>query len=107
MPKKNENEYDVALVGGSLIEHMAGKELGQRQTQLKRDEDVFESLFTKQGGGAIEGMALGISQDRISNLLYRLRMGELTYTFRPKVWWVAIGTKDWEVSFLLATVCSS
>lgn len=88
----------MVLVGGSLVEHMAGKELGQQKTYLKRDQDVFETLFTKQGGGSIEGLALGIGGDRCSHLLYRLRNGELIHpTFRPKVWWIVIGTQDWQL----------
>ena len=93
-----ERDIDVVLVGDSLVEHMRGKELGQAKSTLKRDQDVFETLFSKQGGGTIEGMALGIGGDRCSHLLYRLQHnGDLTIAFRPKVWWVVIGTRDWEL----------
>jgi hypothetical protein len=76
---------------------MAGKDLAKPQTNLKRYEDVFETLFTRQGGGTLEGLPLGIGGDRCSNLLYRLQNGELTYAFHPKVWWIIIGSEDWRL----------
>lgn len=92
-----DTDLDVVLVGDSLVEHMEGKELGSKKSALRRDEDVFETLFTRQGGGSIDGLALGIAGDRCSNVLHRLQNGELTYTFGPKVWWIIVGTRDWEL----------
>lgn len=92
-----DTDLDVVLVGDSLVEHMEGKELGTKKSSLRRDEDVFETLFTRQGGGSIDGLALGIAGDRCSNLLHRLQNGELTYSFGPKIWWIIMGTRDWEL----------
>ena len=89
---------DIALIGDSMVEHLQGTELGQLVPEdLARDLDVFDQLFTKQGGGKIDGLALGIGGDRCSNLLYRLQHGELTADFTPKVWWIMVGTSDWEL----------
>ena len=86
---------DVVLVGDSIVEHIQGKE--ETLTSLQRDHEVFEKLFTKQGGGFIDGLPLGIAGDRCSNLLYRLERGSLADpAFAPKVWWILIGTEDWE-----------
>ena len=136
---------DVALIGDSMIEHMLGRggsrnaednnnnnnntdtkvvdpeqlELEQQtiltQQDLDRDNDIFEQLFTKQGGGSMDGLALGIGGDRCSNLLWRLQGDDHTNTtldtdetatntgallspqFAPKVWWILMGTADWEL----------
>ncbi|CAB9530668.1 Platelet-activating factor acetylhydrolase IB subunit beta [Seminavis robusta] len=93
----NQNySLDVVLIDDSLVEHMEGKELGKEQTSLRRDHDVFDQLFNKSDGGALDGLALGIGGDRCANLLYRLTNGELTKAFNPKVWWIVVGTEDWE-----------
>jgi hypothetical protein len=97
--KQNGNALDVVLIGGSLIEHMEGKELGVTHSRLKRYEDAFITRFSRLGGGKIDGMALGIAGDRCSHLLYRLHNGQqlLSEKFAPKVWWIDIGTQDWKL----------
>jgi hypothetical protein len=99
LKKQNGIALDVVLIGGSLIEHMEGKELGVSHARLKRYEDAFLTRFSRLGGGKIDGMALGITGDRCSHLLYRLHNGKqfLSPKFAPKVWWIDIGTIDWKL----------
>jgi lysophospholipase L1-like esterase len=91
------NDVDVVLIGDSIVEHWEGKDMGINEPTLHRDHLVFEELFSKKGGGLIEGMAHGIGGDRCSNLLWRLQNGEMPRNFEPQVWWVLIGTEDWRV----------
>jgi len=92
---KTRGELDVVLVGDSIVEHWEGKDMGISEVSLRRDHEVFEELFTRHGGGKIDGMAHGIGGDRCANLLYRLENGEMPEGFNPKVWWVLVGTEDW------------
>ncbi|CAB9515581.1 Platelet-activating factor acetylhydrolase IB subunit gamma [Seminavis robusta] len=91
------NPFDVVLIGDSIVEHWEGKDMGMNEPSLHRDHEVFEELFTKHGGGQIDGMAHGIGGDRCANLLWRLENGEMPPEFQPKVWWLLIGTEDWHV----------
>ena len=70
--------------------------MGISEPSLHRDHEVFEELFTRHGGGKIDGMAHGIGGDRCANLLYRLENGEMPNGFNPKVWWLLVGTEDWK-----------
>ncbi|CAB9517272.1 Lipolytic protein G-D-S-L family [Seminavis robusta] len=99
MTKRRQRDLDVAIVGGTLVEHMEGKEYGIAHSHLKRFEDAFLTLFTRLGGGHVDGMALGMTGDRSAHVLYRLHHGTqlLTRDFTPKVWWIMIGTLDWEL----------
>jgi hypothetical protein len=93
----NDTSLDVVLIGDSLVEHMQGKAMGSERTELLRDEQVFERLFQKQKGGALDGLALGIAGDRCANVLYRLSKEDLMRPeFAPKVWWLVVGGQDWE-----------
>lgn len=88
-------KLDLVLIGDSIVEHWEGKDMGIVEPSLHRDHEVFSALFTRHGGGRIDGMAHGIGGDRCANLLYRLEHGEMPPDFNPKVWWVLIGTEDW------------
>lgn len=90
------NNLDVVLIGDSIVEHWEGKDMGISEPTLHRDHEVFEELFTRHGGGQIDGMAHGIGGDRCANLLYRLEHGEMPDGFNPKVWWLLVGTEDWK-----------
>jgi lysophospholipase L1-like esterase len=92
-----QSNVDVVLIGDSIVEHWEGKDMGINEASLHPDHEVFEELFSKKGGGQIDGMAHGIGGDRCSNLLWRLQNGEMPLNFEPKVWWILIGTEDWRV----------
>lgn len=89
-----QQQIDVVFMGDTMVEHMEGTELGVPIADLKYHKKAFDILFHKNHGGRISGMTLGITDDRCSNLLYRIENGEMPEVFKPKVWWLVIGTRD-------------
>jgi hypothetical protein len=57
---------DVVLLGDSITEHWLGTEMGVPVAKRRENAKVFHDLFTKDGGGRVEGLSLGISGDRVS-----------------------------------------
>lgn len=90
----NERHLDLVIVGDSLVEHWHGTDLGEPAPDFANNVDVFSQLFNLQAGAKISGLALGISGDRCSQLLYRLQNGEMPTTLQPELWWIVIGTND-------------
>ena len=88
-------KLDVAFVGESVIEEMDGRWMGlQRGSNLKNLETIFNSHFSRKGGGRVDGVALGIAGDTAPNVLWRLLHGEMEPYFNPRVWWVSLGMND-------------
>jgi lysophospholipase L1-like esterase len=92
-------EIDVALLGDSITEHWLGTDLGGPSPKFENVSSVFSELFTKQGGGKVEGIVLGISAEQCRHALYRLQDGVLGNSFSPKVFWLLIGTNDLAVKW--------
>jgi lysophospholipase L1-like esterase len=90
------SEYDVVLYGDSITEHWAGTDLGYTFFPWTGVHEAFDRTFNKRGGSgaSLDGVALGIGGDRVGQVLYRLRNGELPDTLNAKVFWVLIGTND-------------
>lgn len=55
---------DVVFLGDSLVERLNGTHVLGTQVKLSMRE-VFEAHFTKQGGGKLEGLALGTDADTV------------------------------------------
>mmetsp|Transcript_38905 Transcript_38905/g.117013 ORF Transcript_38905/g.117013 Transcript_38905/m.117013 type:complete len:722 (-) Transcript_38905:426-2591(-) len=90
-----ESKIDVAFLGESLIEEMDGRWLGMTKGEHLEDlAKLYKTHFSKEKGGAVEGVALGIAGDTAPNVLFRLLHGEMPYEFNPKVWWVSLGMND-------------
>jgi len=83
---------DVVFLGDSIIEGWMGTVYGEMKTPVKAE--VFREFFSKDTGGDLNGLALGIAGDQSPNLLWRLIHGELPEHLQPKVFWVLIGTND-------------
>ena len=63
---KAENDLlDLVFVGSTLIEHWTGNSVGHPIDSLKGIKRIFDQEFTTEGGGIIDGLALGISGDRV------------------------------------------
>jgi len=88
------SDLDVVLLGDSIIEQWNGRSMGVQMDNLDEIKGVFNNLFRKDHGGMIDGLALGITGDVTSNLLYRIQNGEMPQSLNPKVWWILIGTND-------------
>lgn len=91
---ESNQEYDLVLYGDSIIEQMNGMVFGKSVPALADQLDVTTELLTKEGGGNINALPLGIAGDEIHTLLYRLSNGEMPESLQPKVWWLMIGTND-------------
>lgn len=85
---------DVVFIGDSITEQRQGTSMGRPNDDLTGIKEVFDKTFTKEKGGEFNGIAMGISGDTTTNLLWRLINGEMPYGLTPKVWWLGIGVND-------------
>lgn len=90
---------DVVLLGDSITEHWLGTGFAEPNNDYQANVPVYQSLFSKEHGAVIEGLALGIIGDRCPNLLARLQNNETVQGLSVKVLWVLIGTNDYASSF--------
>jgi lysophospholipase L1-like esterase len=92
---------DVILTGDGFVEHWWGIDTGMpTSTDWEGNKAVYDSLFAREHGASVNGLALGIAGDQSPNLLYRLQHGEMSMPehLQPAVWWVAIGSVDYRAS---------
>lgn len=85
---------DLVLYGDSIIERMNGRVFGKLEDNIKDQLAVTKEMFTKEGGGQIEALPLGIAGEEIHTLMYRLQNGEMPDELTPGAWWLMIGTND-------------
>jgi len=88
------SDLDVVILGDSITEQWNGRKNGTQKDDLIEIKKKFDGFFHKEQGGKVDGLALGIAGDASSNLLYRLKNGEMPKSLNPKVWWLLIGTND-------------
>jgi lysophospholipase L1-like esterase len=93
---------DVVFLGDSITEGWNGRWMGNHYKSFANNSRAFRRLFSREEGGQLDGLALGIANDGLVNLLYRIMHGEVPETLQAKVFWVLIGTND----LGLATKCS-
>ena len=100
-----EKTVDVVFLGDSITEHWVGEGLGDYQEKYAPIHQVFQNLFTTEGGGKVNGFVSAISGERTWNVLWRLRNNALggyssyddsgqAIKLDPKVFWLLIGTND-------------
>jgi len=87
-------DLDVVLMGDSITERWNGRKKSQYIREILPNKNVLKSLFRKDHGGKVNGIALGIGGDRIEHLLWRIQNGEVPESLKPKVFWLLIGTND-------------
>mmetsp|Transcript_13690 Transcript_13690/g.31824 ORF Transcript_13690/g.31824 Transcript_13690/m.31824 type:complete len:199 (+) Transcript_13690:379-975(+) len=87
-------QTDVVFLGDSITERFLGTDLEELRGRHRDKVQAFQELFTRAGGGTVDGVPLGISGDRSTALLYRLQHGELPRTLNPPVFWILVGTND-------------
>lgn len=61
--------WDVVLLGDDFVESYAGTALGQPVSQLKSVAKYWDGTFSTEGGGDVEGLALGIAGDSVCHVL--------------------------------------
>ena len=91
--ERTADDLDLVILGDSITERINGTR-HQGNVMLPENRAVFESFFTKAGGGKVNALALGSSGDTSPNLLWHLENGILPETLNPKVWLVLIGTNN-------------
>ena len=68
-----DDEVDVIFYGDSITEGWKGTSYGFLNGRKKDNLQVFQSLFTTDGGGKFHGIPMGISGDRVSDKRDRRR----------------------------------
>eukprot|EP00978_Attheya_sp_CCMP212_P016161 scaffold42113_cov46-Attheya_sp.AAC.2 len=97
-----QGDVDVVFLGDSITEGWRGTSYGNPVGRKEGIPAIFKNIFTVEGGGKYEGLALGIAGDTSPNLLYRLQNGELPANLNPSVFWLLIGTNDLGVTWCSA-----
>ncbi len=60
-------DLDVVFYGDSITEGWMGTSFGNVNGRKEKNKEVFNSLFTLEGGGKYKGVAMGISGDFVSS----------------------------------------
>ena len=95
---------DMVIIGDDLVAMMNAQITKETTQKLKKQKIIrkFKSTFSRDAGGSMDAVPLGIEGDRATNVLWRIRNGELPDELRPKIFWVMIGLRD-----IRTTGCSS
>lgn len=87
------SDLDVVFFGDDLIEQLGGTR-GLGVEGAEGMEDYFEKTFTRNGGGKLNAIALGISGDTGPNLLWHWENGIKQANLKPKIWFIQVGGND-------------
>lgn len=62
------SSLDLVLYGDSIVERLNGRVFGDYKETLNGQAKITNEIFTKGGGrGTVDGLALGIAGDEVSN----------------------------------------
>jgi hypothetical protein len=102
------DRYDVVFFGDSITEHWVGTDLKHESIPWRGINKVFRDHFTKQGGGKVDGLALGIGGDRVRYcgdcVIQSVRFGGCFMlilslcTIHTIVWTTALSITKWRAS---------
>lgn len=81
------------MLGDSFLEFWIGSYLSATQAKMKENKIIFDRLF-QSNNSRIHAIALGISSDQTSHLLYRLLNGEMPSGLEAKLFFLLIGTNN-------------
>jgi hypothetical protein len=93
-------DTDVVFLGQSLVEVLNGRINGSDKSSdeyFGKVKNYFESHFGGTGQGKdsdVKAIAMGLTGDSSSNVLWRLMNGELPDNFDPPIWWLIMGMED-------------
>lgn len=92
---------DVVFLGQSLVEVLNGRINGMDKSSsteyFAKVHAYFDSHFGGTGQGTdsnVKALAMGLTGDSASNVLWRLMNGELPDDFNPPIWWLVLGMED-------------
>jgi lysophospholipase L1-like esterase len=63
--RSTSSDLDVVIMGDSITEHLNGTRFQGSVLLPDSYGDLFRSFFTREGGGTLEGLALGASGDTV------------------------------------------
>jgi len=87
-------DLGLVFLGDSITERWIGHRHGVFDERYSDNLKIFNRFFSILGGGELNAIALGISGDTSSNLLWRIKNGEVPTDLNPRVWWILIGIND-------------
>jgi hypothetical protein len=58
-------DWDVVLLGDEFVQDFTGRVLQTIQPELKGVASYWNQTFTRDGGGEVEGLPLGIAGDSV------------------------------------------
>ena len=95
------HDVDIVFLGQTITEAMNGRINGHdmgKSDYFAHVKKVFQTLFSGSGGTAtddqVKAMAMGLTGDTASNVLWRLMNGELPDDFNPPIWWLVLGMEE-------------
>ena len=91
---------DMVMLGDSFLEFWMGSYLNTPQVKMRENRIIFDRLF-QSTNSSLHAIALGISSDQTSHLLYRLLNGEMPSELEAGFFFVLIGTNN------IGTGCSA
>ena len=75
---------DVVFLGDQFIQSWTGKLSKGPMVDGALIQSYFNQTFRRAQGGLVEGIAMGIDGDTTSNLLWRIKNGEMPAGLNPK-----------------------
>jgi hypothetical protein len=87
---QKDTPVQVVLYGDALTEAWWGTLWGQAKIKYADNVKVYQEYFMTEHGATMNGLALGISGDTGSQLLWRVRNGELPDTLQSNVYWIMV-----------------
>mmetsp|Transcript_11641 Transcript_11641/g.19727 ORF Transcript_11641/g.19727 Transcript_11641/m.19727 type:complete len:422 (-) Transcript_11641:241-1506(-) len=91
--------YDVVFVGDGSVEEWNDRVRGFHLQRIANTKFFWNKMWGddkdfNDPDAQLDGLALGIADDAIPHLLWRLENGEMNENLNPKVWWIVIGAND-------------
>mmetsp|Transcript_13691 Transcript_13691/g.31828 ORF Transcript_13691/g.31828 Transcript_13691/m.31828 type:complete len:205 (+) Transcript_13691:379-993(+) len=76
-------QTDVVFLGDSITERFLGTDLEELRGRHRDKVQAFQELFTRAGGGTVDGVPLGISGDRVRRRRTAYQVSANTHLSHP------------------------
>ncbi|CAB9508783.1 Platelet-activating factor acetylhydrolase IB subunit gamma [Seminavis robusta] len=91
--KYGAKNIDVVFFGDQTVQSWDGLWLDRQAPEGKQISAYFNKTFQSKDS-LFTGVPLGIYGDRLNNILWRIKHGEIPKSLDPKVFWLIMGTND-------------